>query len=97
MSDDILSLYAYNRWANDKMLDACRKLSAEQFTAEPVPGWQPVRNTVWHIAIVTEGWLKGVADIADRIHLLDNGAFVWSGEPAVLLERDELLATYLGG
>lgn len=38
-----------------------------------------------------------VADIADRIHLLDNGAFVWSGEPAVLLERDELLATYLGG
>lgn len=38
-----------------------------------------------------------VADIADRIHLLDNGAFVWSGEPAVLLQRDELLATYLGG
>lgn len=37
-----------------------------------------------------------VADIADRIHLLDNGAFVWSGEPAVLLQRDELLATYLG-
>jgi branched-chain amino acid transport system ATP-binding protein len=38
-----------------------------------------------------------VADIADRIHLLDNGTFVWSGEPAVLLQRDELLATYLGG
>jgi branched-chain amino acid transport system ATP-binding protein len=38
-----------------------------------------------------------VADIADRIHLLDNGAFVWSGKPAVLLQRDELLATYLGG
>lgn len=38
-----------------------------------------------------------VADIADRIHLLDNGAFVWSGEPATLLQRDELLATYLGG
>lgn len=38
-----------------------------------------------------------VADIADRIHLLDNGAFVWSGEPKVLLQRDELLATYLGG
>jgi branched-chain amino acid transport system ATP-binding protein len=38
-----------------------------------------------------------VADIADCIHLLDNGAFVWSGEPAVLLQRDELLATYLGG
>lgn len=38
-----------------------------------------------------------VADIADRIHLLDNGVIVWSGEPHVLLQRDELLETYLGG
>ena len=38
-----------------------------------------------------------VADIADRIHLLDNGTIVWSGEPHVLLERGELLETYLGG
>jgi len=38
-----------------------------------------------------------VADIADRIHLLDNGVFVWSGEPDVLLQRDELMETYLGG
>ena len=38
-----------------------------------------------------------VADLADRIHLLDDGAIVWSGAPADLLARDELLATYLGG
>jgi branched-chain amino acid transport system ATP-binding protein len=38
-----------------------------------------------------------VADIADRIHLLDNGAIVWSGDPHALLERGELLETYLGG
>jgi branched-chain amino acid transport system ATP-binding protein len=38
-----------------------------------------------------------VADLADAIHLLDNGALVWSGPPAELLARDELLATYLGG
>lgn len=63
MNDDFQSLYAFNRWANDKMLDACRKLTAEQFVAEPVPGWKPVRTTVWHIAIVTEGWLKAVSDI----------------------------------
>lgn len=61
MHDDFVSIYAFNRWANDKMLEACRKLSAEQFTAEPVPGLTPVRATVWHIAIVTEGWLKGIA------------------------------------
>ena len=38
-----------------------------------------------------------VTEIADRIHLLDNGRFVWSGLPAELMQRDELLSTYLGG
>lgn len=38
-----------------------------------------------------------VADLADRLHLLDDGVLVWSGPPAELLARDELLSTYLGG
>lgn len=38
-----------------------------------------------------------VADLAHRLHLLDDGEIVWSGPPAELLEREELLATYLGG
>ena len=38
-----------------------------------------------------------VTGIADAIHLLDNGAFVWSGLPDDLMARDELLSTYLGG
>lgn len=38
-----------------------------------------------------------VADLSDTMHLLDDGRIVWSGAPAELLERDELLSTYLGG
>ncbi|QIG50640.1 ABC transporter ATP-binding protein [Nordella sp. HKS 07] len=38
-----------------------------------------------------------VADLADHLHLLDDGEIVWSGPAAELLARDELLATYLGG
>lgn len=38
-----------------------------------------------------------VADLANDLHLLDDGVIVWSGPPAELLARDELLATYLGG
>lgn len=38
-----------------------------------------------------------VADLADVIHLFDNGHIVWSGPPKELLARDELLETYLGG
>ena len=68
MHDDFASLFAFNRWANNKMLDACRKLTPEQYAAEPVPGWAPVRFTVWHIAVVTEGWLRGLAGDSDFDH-----------------------------
>jgi uncharacterized damage-inducible protein DinB len=66
MQDDFVSLFAFNRWANDKMLDACRKLSAEQYAAEPVPGWTPVRITIYHIAVVTDGWLRALANDPDQ-------------------------------
>src|SRR4051812_49930937 len=61
MTDDFASLYAYNRWADRRVLEACRKLTPEQYAAEPLPGWTSVRSSIVHIAIVTEGWLRGVA------------------------------------
>jgi uncharacterized damage-inducible protein DinB len=66
MRDDFASLFAFNRWANAKMLDACRKLTPEQYAAEPVPGWGSVRSTVYHIVIVTDGWLRTLADDPDQ-------------------------------
>jgi uncharacterized damage-inducible protein DinB len=33
MQDDVVALFAYDRWANTKVLDACRKLTAEQYVA----------------------------------------------------------------
>ncbi len=42
MQDDFTSLFAFKRWANAKMLDACRKLTPEQRAAPwrnaPGPG-----------------------------------------------------------
>ena len=61
MNDDFSSLFAYNRWADRRILDACRKLSEEQYAAEPFPGWSSIRSSIYHIAIVTQGWLRGVA------------------------------------
>ena len=66
MHDDFASLFAFNRWANARMLDACRKLTPEQYTAEPMPGWSCVRFTVWHMAIVTDGWLRALAGNPDQ-------------------------------
>jgi uncharacterized damage-inducible protein DinB len=59
MNDDFASLYAYNRWADRLILDACRQLTPEQYAAEPIPGWSSVRSSIVHIAVVTEGWLRG--------------------------------------
>jgi uncharacterized damage-inducible protein DinB len=66
MKDDFVSLFAYNRWADGRVLDACRKLTPEQYAAEPVPGWSSVRSTVTHSAIVTEAWLRSLAGDPDE-------------------------------
>ena len=47
MNDDFASLYAYNRWADRRILEACRKLTPEQYGAEPVPGWSSVRSSIY--------------------------------------------------
>ena len=36
-------------------------------------------------------------EIADQVHLLDDGRMIWSGVPEDLLERPEIFETYLGG
>ena len=66
MQDDIAALFAYDRWANGKVLDACRKLTEEQYVAEPVPGWSSVRSTVYHIALVTDFHLRTLAGDPDE-------------------------------
>src|SRR5262249_48315047 len=97
VNDDFGSLFAFNRWANAKMLEGCRQLTAEQYAAEPVPGWSSVRFTVWHITVVTEGWLRGLAgDPDDRFPTEAELATVDDAQR--LLERayrrfDELLPT----
>jgi uncharacterized damage-inducible protein DinB len=65
MQDDVVALFAYDRWANTRVLDACRKLTAEQYVAEPVPGWSSVRSTIYHIAVAIEWNLCTLADEPD--------------------------------
>ena len=47
------------------------------------------------VLIVEENALR-VAEKAHRLHLLDEGSFVWSGSGQELLARPQLLETYLG-
>jgi branched-chain amino acid transport system ATP-binding protein len=47
------------------------------------------------LLVVEENTMR-IAAVADRVHLLDNGRFVWSGSGDEVLAGPELLETYLG-
>jgi uncharacterized damage-inducible protein DinB len=64
MNDDIPTLFAYHRWAEERMLAACRLLTAEQY-AEPEPfevGWPSIRSVVLHLAWANEIWLRRLSE-----------------------------------
>jgi uncharacterized damage-inducible protein DinB len=57
-ADDLFSLYAFNRWADDRMLGAVRQLTPEQYVQEPAPGWSSVRATLVHLGDATWIWAR---------------------------------------
>lgn len=48
------------------------------------------------ILVVEENAVR-IADMADRMYLLDNGEIAWAGTGAGFLSSPEIFATYLGG
>jgi uncharacterized damage-inducible protein DinB len=48
-NDDIQLLYEYDRWANNRVLQAVSALTAEQFTRDLGGSFRSVRDTLVHI------------------------------------------------
>jgi uncharacterized damage-inducible protein DinB len=55
--DDIQLLFAYDRWANNRVLQAAFALSPEQFARDLGGSFHSVRNTLIHIIGGEWGWL----------------------------------------
>jgi len=55
--DDIQLLYEYDRWANNRVLQAASTLSAEEFTRDLGGSLRSVRDTLVHIVGCERGWL----------------------------------------
>src|SRR5271163_3696028 len=55
--DDIHLLYEYDRWANNRVLQAVSVLTAEQFTRDLGGSFRSVRDTLLHIIGGTWIWL----------------------------------------
>ena len=56
--DRIRALYDFNRWANDRALEAAEKLTAEQFTKDLQNSFPSVRDTLVHIMGAEWVWLE---------------------------------------
>jgi uncharacterized damage-inducible protein DinB len=55
--DDIQLLYEYDRWANNRVLQAVSTLSVEEFTRDLGGSFRSVRDTLVHIIGSEWGWL----------------------------------------
>ena len=56
--EQIRDLFAYDRWANARTLDACAGLRPEQFTREIESSFRSVRDTLAHIIGAQWIWLE---------------------------------------
>ena len=55
--DDIQLLYEYDRWANERVLQAAATLSVEQFTRDLGGSFRSVRDALVHIIGCEWAWL----------------------------------------
>jgi uncharacterized damage-inducible protein DinB len=80
---DIQTLFAYNAWANQRTLAACREMNPEQFTREISGSFHSLRDLLVHLAGVE--WLY-----LERWHGRSPTALPWSGSFVTLASVEEL-------
>jgi uncharacterized damage-inducible protein DinB len=56
--DDIQTLYAYNRWSNQRLFSALEKLNQQQLATEVRSSFTSILETVFHILFAEWLWLK---------------------------------------
>ena len=57
-ASDVRTLYAYNRWASERMFAALEKLSDEKLSAVAISSFPSLRESVFHILAAEWLWLK---------------------------------------
>ena len=54
----IIELYEYNNWANEKLLEAVSHLENEEFARDLLSSFRSIRDTMVHVLGVEELWLS---------------------------------------
>src|SRR5271167_1793074 len=71
---DIQTLYAYNRWANERLFTALGELSEDEFVALVPSSFPSVRETVFHLLLAEWLWLQRWQGKSPRSTLADPDA-----------------------
>ena len=71
---DVQTLYAYNRWANDRLFAALAKVSDDRFNGAVQSSFPSLRETVFHILFAEWLWLKRWQGISPRASVPDPDA-----------------------
>lgn len=64
--DEIRELYAYTRWADERVLRAVTEISNEQFTRDMGNSFRSIRDTLVHILAVQWVWVSRCEGVSPR-------------------------------
>jgi uncharacterized damage-inducible protein DinB len=64
---DIVTLVSYTFWADMRVLNACEKVSPQDFVraVSPDPGWRSLQGTLVHALDTAYGWRTALQEIED--------------------------------
>lgn len=94
---DILILYAYNRWANTRVLRAAQQVTLEQFIQPAPSSHGSLRATLTHIVGSENMWRQRVQEGISPPRLLSEDEFPTLEALALYSEKEAtVMQTYLG-
>lgn len=87
-TDDLTLFYQYNRWANARVLDACRALPTQQLTAPAAVSFGSVLGNLAHVFSAEANWRRrlqlGISPnrmlTAEDFSSLEDLAIQWQSE-----------------
>jgi uncharacterized damage-inducible protein DinB len=77
LAEALRTLYGYNRWATERVLEVTSRLASEQLNAPGTAGHGSVRETLLHMLDTHRGWLSwwdGSLSAEDAYNLQTNAA-----------------------
>ncbi len=95
MADDFESLYAYNRWANERVVASCRQLTTGEYERTLGGGWPSVRDTLVHVGSATKAWHDRLLGNAPTRLLTGADVPGLDAAARLLEEADALLGRYV--